>query len=122
VLRGGTLILTHVPSQVLRGDTNTHSCPLSGTPRGTLILTHVPSQVLRGYLDDPRNTDNAWVETRAVNLHLESKGDLDSLIKNLQDSGSERSLLWLLVDRRIALYANEKEILQRTAEHLGAQY
>ncbi len=25
----------------------------------------------KGYADDPRNTDNAWIETRAVNYHDE---------------------------------------------------
>ena len=27
---------------------------------------------LQGYVDDPRNTDNAWMETVAVNFHDES--------------------------------------------------
>ena len=26
----------------------------------------------RGYVDDPRNTDNAWMETVAVNFHDEN--------------------------------------------------
>ena len=26
-------------------------------------------QVYEGYVDDPRNTDNAWMETVAVNFH-----------------------------------------------------
>jgi len=29
-------------------------------------------QVYRGYVDDPRNTDNAWMETQAYNFHDES--------------------------------------------------
>lgn len=28
-------------------------------------------QVYRGYVDDPRNTDNAWMETTAFNFHDE---------------------------------------------------
>ena len=28
-------------------------------------------QVYRGYSDDPRNTDNAWLETLATNYHDE---------------------------------------------------
>lgn len=28
-------------------------------------------QVYKGYSDDPRNTDNAWIETLAVNYHDE---------------------------------------------------
>ena len=27
------------------------------------------SQVYRGYVDDPRNTDNAWMETQVYNFH-----------------------------------------------------
>ena len=26
-------------------------------------------QVYEGYVDDPRNTDNAWFETTAINYH-----------------------------------------------------
>ncbi len=29
-------------------------------------------QVYRGYVDDPRNTDNSWMETIAVNFHDDS--------------------------------------------------
>ena len=30
-------------------------------------------QIYKGYLDDQRNTDNAWVETVAMNFHDETK-------------------------------------------------
>ena len=29
-------------------------------------------QVYSGYVDDPRNTDNSWMETVAVNFHDET--------------------------------------------------
>lgn len=28
-------------------------------------------QIYKGYVDDPRNTDNAWMETKAINFHDE---------------------------------------------------
>lgn len=34
-----------------------------------IFLCH---QVFKGYVDDPRNTDNSWMETVAVNFHDES--------------------------------------------------
>ena len=37
-------------------------------------------QVYRGYVDDPRNTDNAWMETVAVNFH-DATGDSVSKFK-----------------------------------------
>ena len=36
---------------------------------------HVVFQVYKGYVDDPRNTDNSWMETLAVNFH-DDKGDM----------------------------------------------
>ena len=30
------------------------------------------TQVYRGYVDDPRNTDQSWMETTAVNFHDET--------------------------------------------------
>ena len=35
-------------------------------------------QIYRGYVDDPRNTDNAWMETIAMNFH---DGHGDSVAK-----------------------------------------
>ncbi|KAF7252508.1 AF4/FMR2 family member 1 [Varanus komodoensis] len=35
--------------------------------------------VYKGYVDDPRNTDNAWMETEAVNYHDESGEVMDNL-------------------------------------------
>ncbi|CAL9693760.1 unnamed protein product [Knipowitschia caucasica] len=35
-------------------------------------------EVYKGYVDDPRNTDNAWMETVAVNFHDES-GKIDKI-------------------------------------------
>lgn len=32
-------------------------------------------QVYKGYVDDPRNTDNAWIETTALSLHFETQDD-----------------------------------------------
>ncbi len=37
-------------------------------------------QVYQGYSDDPRNTDNAWLETRAINYHDEE----GTILRNLQ--------------------------------------
>lgn len=35
-------------------------------------MTHFFVKVYKGYVDDPRNTDNSWMETVAVNFHDES--------------------------------------------------
>ena len=33
-------------------------------------------EIYKGYVDDPRNTDNAWMETIAYNFHDENDGSL----------------------------------------------
>lgn len=30
------------------------------------------SQIYKGYIDDPRNTDNAWLEAEVWNFHYDS--------------------------------------------------
>ena len=34
-------------------------------------------QVYKGYVDDPRNTDNAWMEAVAVSIHFPDQSDVD---------------------------------------------
>ena len=36
-------------------------------------------QVYKGYVDDPRNTDNAWMETVAMNFHDEDGSSVGQL-------------------------------------------
>ncbi|XP_078514898.1 transient receptor potential cation channel subfamily M member 2-like [Lissotriton helveticus] len=80
------------------------------------------TEVYKGYLDDPRNTDNAWVEIHTVNVHLESPEDLDLLELNLHILESADSIRWQMVDEKILLYANMKDILQQVARKLDAHY
>ncbi|XP_023594837.1 transient receptor potential cation channel subfamily M member 2 isoform X2 [Trichechus manatus latirostris] len=34
-------------------------------------------EVYRGYVDDPRNTDNAWIETVAISVHFQDQNDVE---------------------------------------------
>lgn len=38
---------------------------------------HAATQVYKGYVDDPRNTDNAWIETVAISIHFPDQSDMD---------------------------------------------
>ncbi|MFN8613598.1 MAG: NUDIX domain-containing protein [Vulcanimicrobiota bacterium] len=59
--------------------------------------------VYRGYVDDPRNTDNAWMETQAFHLHLT---DDEAKQLNLQKGSDAAAVSWAPV----------------TAESLGQMY
>ncbi|EMP42661.1 Transient receptor potential cation channel subfamily M member 2 [Chelonia mydas] len=82
------------------------------------------AEVYKGYVDDPRNMDNAWIETVAINVHFEDKNDVQMKQLNsfLQGSDPEVCVRWQLVDKRIPLYANHKELLQKVTALLGAYY
>uniref|UniRef100_A0A8C9N2X4 Transient receptor potential cation channel subfamily M member 2 n=1 Tax=Serinus canaria TaxID=9135 RepID=A0A8C9N2X4_SERCA len=84
------------------------------------------TEVHRGYLDDPRNTDNAWVETVAISVHFDTSNDVE--MKRLNSShiptgwGRELCIRWQVLDKRIPLHANHKELLHKVSTLLGAYY
>ncbi|XP_044531649.1 transient receptor potential cation channel subfamily M member 2 [Gracilinanus agilis] len=82
------------------------------------------AEVYKGYVDDPRNTDNAWIETIAISVHFKDQNDLElkRLNSHLQVCDPEVSIRWQVVDKRIPLYANHKEILQKASALFGAYY
>lgn len=71
-------------------------CPWSSAygPANAAIL-HC-AQIHKGYLDDPRNTDNAWVETVAVSIHFDSQNDVQmKRLNSVRTSCLHGSLTWL---------------------------
>ncbi|KAM7132587.1 transient receptor potential cation channel subfamily M member 2 isoform 8-T14 [Molossus nigricans] len=81
-------------------------------------------EVYKGYVDDPRNTDNAWIETVAVSVHFPDQSDVElkRLNSHLQACDPAMSIRWQVVDKRIPLCANHKAILQKVAALFGAYY
>lgn len=53
-------------------------------------------QVYRGYVDDPRNTDNSWMETIAVNFHDESGSTIGRINLN-----AGRSYIWAFSNNQL---------------------
>ena len=45
-------------------------------------LGFLSTMIYRGYIDDPRNTDNAWVEAEIWNFHYDKEDYFDKRIKN----------------------------------------
>uniref|UniRef100_A0A8D2MFC3 Transient receptor potential cation channel subfamily M member 2 n=1 Tax=Zonotrichia albicollis TaxID=44394 RepID=A0A8D2MFC3_ZONAL len=89
-----------------------------------LLRCHPHAQVHKGYLDDPRNTDNAWVETVAISVHFDTQHDLEMKRLNsfLQGCDPELCIRWQVLDKRIPLHANHKELLHKVSTLLGAYY
>ena len=47
-------------------------------------MIHSASLIYKGYLDDPRNTDNAWVEAEVWNFHYDLNDTFDLRLKEVR--------------------------------------
>lgn len=68
----------------------------------------------KGYVDDPRNTDNAWMETVAVNFHDETGETLGKIALKAGDDA--KSVTWMDIDKNIDLYASHANFIKSVAE------
>lgn len=77
-------------------------------------------KIYRGYVDDPRNTDNSWMETIAFNFHDED----DSVFKNfaLTAGDDAGSVTWMDISSSLNLYASHKNFVENTAKLLKAHW
>ncbi|XP_075245141.1 transient receptor potential cation channel subfamily M member-like 2 isoform X2 [Convolutriloba macropyga] len=76
-------------------------------------------EIYRGYVDDPRNTDNAWMETVAVNFH-DSEGRLKD--SQLQGGDDAKSAFWQEISSSLNLYASHHDFIRKTAELHSAHW
>jgi len=78
--------------------------------------------IYRGYVDDPRNTDNAWIETTAMHFHCEQEmGEMLYL-----EAGDDAARVkWLEVneksDEYLKLYASHKQMIDIVARGFRSQ-
>ncbi len=68
--------------------------------------------LLQGIVNDPRNTDNAWIETVAVNYHDNSSGNTFQKVA-LRAGDEVTAARWVQVHKGLELYASHKEILEK---------
>ncbi|XP_053732117.1 transient receptor potential cation channel subfamily M member 2-like isoform X1 [Synchiropus splendidus] len=73
------------------------------------------AKVFESYVDDSRNTDNAWVESVILNLHLDWSAVEDVEIMNMI-ADSNGSLKWKDISSKTGLRSNQSDALQRVAE------
>jgi ADP-ribose pyrophosphatase len=69
------------------------------------------TEVYRGYVDDPRNTDNCWMETVAVNFHDEN-GDIFDKFK-LHAGDDAVGVKWVPITRELKLYASHEDFVRK---------
>jgi ADP-ribose pyrophosphatase len=68
--------------------------------------------VYQGYVNDPRNTDNAWMETDAYHLHLTTKQAKAITLKADDDA---KEVKWMVCDQKNIeeLYASHSSVVKR---------
>ncbi|XP_071824925.1 transient receptor potential cation channel subfamily M member-like 2 isoform X3 [Apostichopus japonicus] len=79
------------------------------------LLKH-GTEVYKGYVDDPRNTDNAWMETVAMNFH-DDDGSVFAQLEDLLQAGDDaQGVRWQRISSKISLFASHTAMLAKVAE------
>jgi hypothetical protein len=75
------------------------------------------TMIYRGYIDDPRNTDNAWIEAEIWNFHYDKEDYFDKRIKNPASK-------WREVSSNVRINSNEiiADVLKEISEIHNAFY
>ncbi|XP_055445043.1 ADP-ribose pyrophosphatase, mitochondrial isoform X2 [Bubalus kerabau] len=76
--------------------------------------------IYKGYVDDPRNTDNAWMETEAVNYHDETGEIMDNLTLEAGDDAGK--VKWMDISNKLKLYASHAQFIKSVAEKRDAHW
>ncbi|XP_075334645.1 transient receptor potential cation channel subfamily M member 2-like [Odontesthes bonariensis] len=72
------------------------------------------TKVFEGYMDDSRNTDNAWVETTVLNIHLDRASQVMVDVNNMVVSGHS-GLQWQEVSSKTRLSSDQRHSLRQVA-------
>nr|XP_035952624.1 ADP-ribose pyrophosphatase, mitochondrial isoform X3 [Halichoerus grypus] len=76
--------------------------------------------IYKGYVDDPRNTDNAWMETEAVNYHDETGEIMDNFTLEAGDDAGR--VKWVDISDQLQLYASHSQFIKLVAEKRDAHW
>ena len=78
------------------------------------------TQIYKGYVDDQRNTDNAWMETVAFNFHDESGKYLQCL--KLEAGDDAGKVKWMTIDRNFDIFKTHQSIVKLVVDRLNAHW
>ncbi|KAL1267375.1 hypothetical protein QQF64_032738 [Cirrhinus molitorella] len=75
-------------------------------------------QVHKGYVDDSRNTDNAWIETTIITLHCDTNTPLMADLNRIVESSpsSRQPLQWQEVSSAACVCPYQREALRQIAQ------
>lgn len=76
--------------------------------------------IYKGYVDDHRNTDNAWMETVAINFHDDNGESVGKFALKAGDDA--QNVRWLDIDRHLNLFANHISFIEVVVNRLKAHW
>ena len=81
------------------------------------LFKHGGEMIYRGYVDDPRNTDNAWMETQCHHIHIYDKHLAEAL--PLQGGDDATHAMWIdITDPCLSLYASHKRWVDKVVNKM----
>ncbi|KAK2583048.1 hypothetical protein KPH14_009086 [Odynerus spinipes] len=78
------------------------------------------TEIYKGYVDDPRNTDNAWIETIALNFHDGDNNTFGELTLTAGDDAC--NVRWIDANAKLNLYASHAEFIKETVHKHNAHW
>lgn len=76
--------------------------------------------IYKGYVDDPRNTDNAWMETQAMNFHDEDGTSVGAFDLHAGDDAAE--VQWMDISSDCKLYASHIDFIHKCVQLHNAHW
>ncbi len=77
-------------------------------------------EIYKGYVDDPRNTDNAWMETIAYNFHDENDESLGHFKLTAGDDAG--AVTWMTIGKSLKLYASHRDFIEMVVKKQNASW
>lgn len=77
-------------------------------------------KIYEGYVDDPRNTDNSWMETVAYNFHDDCGTSVGKFPLQAGDDASK--VQWMDISRNLNLYASHLDFIKMVCERHAAHW
>ncbi|XP_069120927.1 transient receptor potential cation channel subfamily M member-like 2 isoform X1 [Argopecten irradians] len=84
------------------------------------MMFKIGKEVWRGYADDPRNTDNAWVETLVFHYHDEEGSILNNFV--LRAGETVEKATWSTASSSLQLHGAHLFYLKKVVEKLNAAF
>uniref|UniRef100_UPI00398F4FE5 ADP-ribose pyrophosphatase, mitochondrial-like isoform X1 n=2 Tax=Pristiophorus japonicus TaxID=55135 RepID=UPI00398F4FE5 len=86
----------------------------------TIFSKEMAREVFAGYVDDPRNTDSAWMETVAANFHDDAGDSVGQL--DLHAGDDAKHVQWSDIGQDLQLYATHSNFMKSVAELWDAHW